>query len=91
MNIRKEVVPGDFVTSISGRDKNGYYVVMSSCGKFVEICDGDLHKVDKLKKKNIKHIKGADAFDEMLKKKISGREKVSDSEIRKALAVFKQK
>lgn len=90
MNIRKEVVPGDFVTSISGRDKNRYYVVMSSCGKFVEICDGDLHKVDKLKKKNIKHIKFAGDFDESLKKKLAEGETVSDSEVRKAIAIYKE-
>lgn len=90
MNIRKEVVPGDFVTSISGRDKNRYYVVMSSCGKFVEICDGDLHKVDKLKKKNIKHIKFAGDFDEGLKRKLAEGKAVSDSEVRKMLAIYKE-
>ncbi len=88
MSIQGEVVPGNIVTSISGRDKNRYYVVMSSCGKFVEICDGDLHKVDKLKKKNVKHIKNTGEDDEMLTKMIVSGEKVSDSEIRKALKVF---
>ncbi len=89
MSIRGEVVPGDFVTSISGRDKNRYYMVMSSCGKFVEICDGDLHKVDKLKKKNVKHIKNTGEYDELLKTRIVRGEKIPDSEIRKALDVFK--
>ena len=90
MGIRKEIETGDFVISKSGRDKNRYFVVMTAGEKSVEICDGNLHKLNKQKKKNIKHVKYAEEGDKTLKMKIIGGEKVSDSEIRKALKVFKE-
>jgi ribosomal protein L14E/L6E/L27E len=90
MSIHTEIKAGDFVTSVSGRDKNRYYVVMTADGKMVEICDGDLHKIDRKKKKNIKHIKPVMSCDETLKEKIARGDKITDSEIRKALKVFKE-
>ena len=89
MNSRNEFKPGDIVTSVSGRDKNRYYIVMSAGERIVEICDGDLHKVDKIKKKNVKHIKNVGSFSEIIGEKILKGEKISDSEIRKILSAFK--
>ena len=88
MGSRNEFEAGNFVTSKSGRDKGRYFVVMTAGEKSVEICDGDLHKLDKQKKKNIKHIKYAGEGDKVLKMKLAGGEKVSDSEIRRVLKEF---
>ncbi|MBE7011712.1 MAG: RNA-binding protein [Ruminococcaceae bacterium] len=90
MGIRREIKAGDFVTSTSGRDKNRYYVVMTAGDKNVEICDGDLHKLNKQKKKNIKHIKYAGDGEKTLTKKIECGETMTDSEIRRILKTFRE-
>ena len=50
---------GDFVLSISGRDKGRVHAVVAQdierC--FVYICDGKTRKVEKPKPKKLKHIK----------------------------------
>ena len=86
MDIRNEFKPGDIVTSVSGRDKKRCYVVMSTADRIVEICDGDLHKINKLKKKNVKHIKHVGVFSETIGEKLAGGEKISDGEIRKVIS-----
>ena len=52
-----EINTGDIVLSESGRDGGKFLVVIGRNGNFVEIADGDLRKMDNLKKKNIKHLK----------------------------------
>ena len=42
---------GDIVLSKAGRDSGRHYVVVSTEENFVFICDGDLHKNDKPKKR----------------------------------------
>ena len=48
---------GDIVLSRMGRDSGRHYIIMSAEENYVYICDGDFHKVDKPKKKKLKHIK----------------------------------
>ena len=47
---------GTVIKSLKGRDKNKYFCVVSIDGKYVEICDGKEHKVEKPKRKKIMHI-----------------------------------
>ena len=62
---------GDIVLSKAGRDKGNYFVVMSLDDVFAEICDGDLRKADKPKKKKLKHLKSTGAYSLDIKDKIS--------------------
>jgi len=79
---------GDIVYSIAGRDKGRYYIVTKVTEPYIWTCDGDLHKVDKFKKKKIKHVKYMDCQSEYIRNKLEDGEKVTNSEIRRALKEF---
>lgn len=48
---------GCVVRSISGRDGGRFYVVMAFEHDFAFICDGKVRKLEKPKRKNIRHLK----------------------------------
>ncbi len=51
---------GDVVISKAGRDEGKYYAVIAKESEdFVLLADGDLRKLDRLKRKRIKHLKPA--------------------------------
>ncbi|MBQ9375811.1 MAG: KOW domain-containing RNA-binding protein [Ruminococcus sp.] len=52
MNIKE----GSIVKAIAGREKDSYYVAVGIHDGFVEIADGKERKLEKPKRKNIKHI-----------------------------------
>ena len=48
---------GDFVVSLAGRDRGRTFIVTEVCGDgYVMIVDGKLRKVDKPKRKKLKHV-----------------------------------
>jgi ribosomal protein L14E/L6E/L27E len=73
---------GVVVYSKAGRDIDRKFIIMDIINEeYVYISDGDLRKVEKPKRKKIKHLIITDrVFDDVLSKKI-----VSNSEIRKFL------
>ena len=77
---------GDIVYSKAGRDKNRYYIVMEIDAPYIRTCDGDLHKVEKPKKKKVKHTKRTENSAEYIRNKLEAGERVTNSEIRRALA-----
>ncbi len=47
---------GSVVRALAGREKNSFYVAVGIHDGFVEIADGKERKLQKPKRKNIKHI-----------------------------------
>lgn len=47
---------GLVVRSTAGRDKGNYFVVTGLTGAAAEICDGRLHRLEKPKRKNFRHL-----------------------------------
>ncbi len=47
---------GSVVKSLAGRDQGGYYVAVEAEDRFVFIADGEERKLEKPKRKNVKHI-----------------------------------
>lgn len=47
---------GTVVKSIAGRDQGRYYVAVTAKDRFVFIADGTERKLEKPKRKNVKHI-----------------------------------
>lgn len=47
---------GSVVKALAGREKNSFYVAVGIHDGFVEIADGKERKLQKPKRKNIKHI-----------------------------------
>ncbi len=78
---------GQVVTSTQGRDAGRDFVVVGLIDeKYVLIADGGLRRMDRPKKKKVKHLIPKQELFSSLKEKLSCGQKVYDSELRKALA-----
>lgn len=81
---------GSIVFSKAGRDKGEYFVVVASEGEYAYICDGKTRKCDKPKKKKLKHMTVTKAVSELICKKLTDNEKVTNNEIRRAISEFRE-
>ncbi len=81
-----EIKVGSIVRSKAGRDKGDFFIVLSADGDYVYLANGELRKVDKPKKKKLKHLQGTEQVSEFIINKLSQGLKVTNSEVRKALA-----
>ena len=80
---------GQIVVSRAGRDAGRTFVVVRVIDDlYVEICDGDLRKVEKPKKKKIKHLNITGKIAEGLAEKLKSGDRITNAEIRKALVDF---
>ena len=77
----------DLVVSLSGRDKNRIFMVVEVVDQnYVVIADGMLRKLEKPKKKKMKHLKKAQfTLNERLLLKISEGKKITTAELRKSI------
>ena len=48
---------GQVVRSLAGRDKGRFYALLSAADGSVSLADGKLHKLEKPKRKNPRHIR----------------------------------
>ena len=83
-----EIVEGSIVRSIAGRDKGSLFIVISREGDSVYLANGELRKVDRPKRKKLKHLQGTKSVSEFVQNKLAAVGKVTNSEVRKALAEF---
>ncbi|HZK57022.1 MAG TPA: KOW domain-containing RNA-binding protein [Clostridia bacterium] len=75
---------GQIVKSKAGRDKGRFFVVFGEIdAKHVLIVDGSLRRVDKPKKKQIKHLAKTNLVSDEIKAAILNSEKISNGFIRK--------
>lgn len=85
-----DVSLGQVVYSIAGRDAGRIFVVVEKIDdNNVLVSDGDLRLIEKAKKKKTKHIKVTEKVILPLNEKFKTGERVSNSEIRKAIAQLK--
>ena len=75
-----DITKGSLVYSRAGRDKGSLFIVIDKEGDWVYLADGDLRRVEKPKKKRLKHINKTNKLAEI------DFENISDSMLRKALA-----
>ena len=57
-----KLLKGSVVRAEAGRDGGGYFVVVDSDEKYCFIADGKSRKLEKPKRKNIKHIRTTDSM-----------------------------
>ena len=84
MNITEGLV----VKSKAGRDKGDLFIVIRTEGEFLYIANGNLRKVDRPKKKKLKHLEVTDYVSEFVKNRIETLGKVTNQELRNALAEY---
>lgn len=81
------VALGQIVISRAGRDTGKRFIIVKVIDNFfVEISDGNLRRIEKPKKKKMKHLDLTDEKVEILAEKLKSNGRITNSEIRKALA-----
>ena len=82
MEIRK----ADVVRSLAGRDTGELFYVSSVEGDFAQIVNGRDRRTDKPKRKKLRHLEFVRRGDDRTDRKLRQGEKVTNSELRRALA-----
>ena len=82
MNIAKS----NIVKSTAGRDEGDLFFVLDIQGEFLLRADGKSRRVEKPKKKKCKHVSFVGESHSVVAEKIRSSEKITNSELRKALA-----
>lgn len=85
-----EMKPAMAVVSKAGRDKGELFLILRMEGEYAYIVDGQLRKVDKPKKKKLKHLQRIDYISEFISAKLDNGDRVTNSEVRKALAQYRE-
>ncbi|MGE4282928.1 MAG: RNA-binding protein [Clostridia bacterium] len=81
-----DVYPGQIVYSTAGRDKGKHFIVMEVIDDhYAYLCDGDIRRVEKPKKKKIKHLLSAGRDDQQIREKLTKQQKVTNAELRRCL------
>lgn len=81
------VTLGQVVVSKAGRDTGRKFIVVNIIDEnFVEVSDGSLRKLEKPKKKKLKHLIITDERVDSLFEKLMNNMKITNAEIRRALA-----
>ena len=83
---------GSFVISKAGRDEGRLFVVIQEVdADFVMIANGELRKLDRLKKKRRKHLKSTGRVAEELRARLADGKPVLDCELRSWLEEEEEK
>ncbi|MGB9840453.1 RNA-binding protein [Thermovenabulum sp.] len=81
-----EVELGQLVISKAGRDKGRPMIVVKIIDKeYVLVADGELRRIEKPKKKKLKHLQLTGKKDGFIYEKLINNRKVYNEEIRRAL------
>lgn len=81
---------GEFVKSKAGHDKEEIFIIINKEGEYVFLADGKSRKVDKPKKKKIKHIQVINTVDEDLRNKLENHILIRDEDIKRAIKCYKR-
>lgn len=83
---------GQLVYSKAGRDAGKKFIIVEIIDElYVAVSDGSLRRLEKPKKKKIKHLELTGKIVTPLSEKFRDKLKVTNSEIRKALAAVENK
>ena len=85
-----EIAKSNIVRSNAGRDKGKLFFVLAVEGEYLLLADGKSRKVESPKRKKRRHVLFAAADDTRLAEKIRGGEKISNSELRRTLAGYRE-
>lgn len=61
-----EITVGTVVFSKAGRDKRRALLVIGTDGNYAYVCDGELRKVEKPKKKKLIHLQGTNHTEQIV-------------------------
>ncbi len=81
-----ELKRADMVRSLAGRDAGELFFVISTDGQYAQIVNGRDRRTDKPKKKKLRHLEFVERGSGRTEEKLRAGEKVTNSELRRALA-----
>lgn len=81
-----ELKRADVVRSLAGRDAGELFYVISTDGLYAQIVNGRDRRTDKPKKKKLRHLQFVERGTDRTDEKLRSGEKVTNSELRRALA-----
>lgn len=83
-----DIAKSDIVTSVAGRDAGSYFFVLATEEDFLLLADGKHRRVESPKRKRTKHVRFVTRSDDPVAAKIRSSEKITNSELRRAIAAF---
>ena len=81
-----DIVKSNIVKSTAGRDEGDLFFVMDIQEEFLLLADGKRRRVENPKRKKCKHVAFVGESHSVVAEKIRSSEKITNSELRKALA-----
>ena len=84
-----EIAKSNIVRSDAGRDKGKLFVVLAVEGEYLLLADGKGRKVESPKRKKRRHVLIVAADENRLSDKIKSEEKITNSELRRTLAGYR--
>ena len=83
-----DIAKSNIVKSIAGRDAGDLFFVLAAEGDFLLLADGKRRRVELPKRKRRKHVVLVAQSDTPLAQKIRSSEKITNSELRRAIAAL---
>lgn len=80
--------PGSFVSSKAGHDKGQIYIIIRETEEYIYLSDGNIRPLDKLKRKNKKHVQPINFLNESITQKLNRQETVRNEEIKRAIKCY---
>ena len=81
-----DIERADIVISLNGRDAGKRFYVLDVRDGYALLCDGKTRRVEKPKRKKLRHLRFDSTDSSRIAMKIRNGEKVNNSEIRRSLA-----
>ena len=86
--MRMDIAKSNIVKSIAGRDAGDLFFVLAAEGDFLLLADGKRRRVELPKRKRRKHVVLVAQSDTPGAQKIRSSEKITNSELRRAIAAM---
>ena len=83
-----EIAVSNIVRSDAGRDKGKLFIVLAVEGDFLLLADGKRRRAEQPKRKRRKHVMLVAQSDAPVARKIRDSEKITNSELRRAIAAY---
>ena len=85
-----EIAASNIVRSVAGRDQGKLFVVLAVEGEYLLLADGKSRKVESPKRKKRRHVLFVASDESRLSEKIKSEEKITNSELRRTLAAYRE-
>ena len=85
-----KIEKANIVKSDAGRDKGKLFIVLAVEGEYLLLADGKGRKVESPKRKKHRHVRFVTDEETRLSDKIKSDERITNSELRRALAAYRE-